>query len=47
MITFEQVSVRYADSAAPALGGVDLPLPLRSELNLNLEVDAPQVGEDQ
>ncbi|MEU1284863.1 ATP-binding cassette domain-containing protein [Kitasatospora sp. NPDC005856] len=27
MITFEQVSVRYADSAAPALSGVDLTVP--------------------
>ncbi|MFD7454146.1 ABC transporter ATP-binding protein [Kitasatospora sp. NPDC059827] len=27
MITFEQVSVRYADSAAPALAGVDLTVP--------------------
>ncbi|MFE4973063.1 ABC transporter ATP-binding protein [Kitasatospora sp. NPDC056651] len=27
MITFEQVSVRYADSAAPALDGVDLTVP--------------------
>ncbi|MFE7593973.1 ABC transporter ATP-binding protein [Kitasatospora sp. NPDC057512] len=27
MITFEQVSVRYADSAAPALNGVDLTVP--------------------
>ncbi|MFJ7246687.1 ABC transporter ATP-binding protein [Kitasatospora sp. NPDC098652] len=27
MITFEQVSVRYADSAAPALAGLDLTVP--------------------